>query len=218
MLRIYRDIQPGELLAFGGDCSAGCGDFSAGHVISKTHMDVPIVFHSPVISSEMTNVVVPMFEQLFDITGNRPLVCYERNNGGFFEMDRMATLNRLSKFEIYKQESIGQTDKPTPNKFGLDMTGSLRSPLLSNLKDHIDNNLLKIYDKMTIIELMSFVKVQHSNFQKAEAEKGAHDDLVMSLAIAAYMLQFLKLKIIYDGGCVKVDERRALSSGKRWGY
>jgi len=208
MLRIYRDIQPGELLVFGGDCSAGCGDYSAGHVVSKTRMDVPIVYHSPVISTEMTNTVVPLFETLFDITNNKPLVCYERNNGGFFEMDRMAALNRLGKFDIYQQEAIGQSDKPTPNKFGIDMTGYMRSPLLSNLKGYIDNNLLKIYDKLTIIEMMSFVKVQHSNFQKAEAEKGAHDDLVMSLAIAVYMLQFVKSSVIYSGGYIKTDDRR----------
>ena len=54
--------------------------------------------------------------------------------------------------------------------------------MLQDLKDAIDNKIPTIHDKPTISELYSFVLVQTNTTVKAQAEHGAHDDLVMSLA------------------------------------
>jgi hypothetical protein len=50
------------------------------------------------------------------------------------------------------------------------------------LKEAIDKKLLTLYDKPTINELFSFIIKQTETAWKAQAESGAHDDLVMSLA------------------------------------
>jgi hypothetical protein len=57
------------------------------------------------------------------------------------------------------------------------------------LKDAIDKRLITLYDRPTINELFSFVEVKTSTSWKAQAESGAHDDLIMSLAGAWQLYQ-----------------------------
>jgi hypothetical protein len=61
--------------------------------------------------------------------------------------------------------------------------------MLSMLKDAIDNRVIKIYDRPTVNEMFSFVQVRTSSSWRAQAESGAHDDLIMSLAGAWQMYQ-----------------------------
>jgi hypothetical protein len=76
------------------------------------------------------------------------------------------------------------------NKLGHDTNSATRPTMLAHLKDAIDNMLINIYDKMTIEEMFSFVvKLTPGGNWKAEAEVGAHDDLIMSLAGAWQMYQ-----------------------------
>jgi hypothetical protein len=63
--------------------------------------------------------------------------------------------------------------------------------MLQELKDSVDTRLLSIYDKPTITELFSFIVSQTSSSWKAQAEQGAHDDLVMALSIAWQLYQLV---------------------------
>jgi hypothetical protein len=165
------------------------GDYCAVQFLSKTNIDVPLVYHAKITAVEMTNSLFPVLEQIHDITGIKPLVAYERNAGGVFEMERLAAMNRLNKYQIYKQPNIGRTDPPDQVKFGWTTSSATRPAMLSGLKEAIDQKILRIYDKFTIEELYSFVVVPTATMWKAQAEEGAHDDLVMSLAIAWQMYQ-----------------------------
>ena len=57
------------------------------------------------------------------------------------------------------------------------------------LKEAIDNRLLTIWDKPLINEMFAFIISQTSSSWKAQAEQGAHDDLIMALAIAWQLYQ-----------------------------
>lgn len=70
-----------------------------------------------------------------------------------------------------------------------DTNTATRPKMLADLKEAIDKRLIKIYDKRTINEMFSFIVVQTSTAWKAQAEKGANDDLVMALAIAWQLQQ-----------------------------
>lgn len=187
--RQYRKIEPNEMIVAFADTSAGMGDYSACQFLSKTKIDVPLVYHSKKIATEMTNEIYPVLEKIFDITGIKPLVAYERNNGGVFELERLATLNRLGKFDIYKMITYGKSTNPTPVKLGWDTNTATRPKMLADLKDAIDNQALTIYDRATVEEMFSFVLVETTSSVKAQAESGAHDDLVMSLAGAWQLFQ-----------------------------
>lgn len=188
-LRQFREITPQEFILVFADTSAGMGDYCAVQFLSKTHIDVPMVYHTKSIATEMTNAIYPILEKIYDITGIKPVVAYERNNGGLFELERLAALNRLGKYDIFKMPNSGRIDNPEPTKLGWDTNVATRPIMLQGLKEAVDNKLLRVYDKQTITELYSFVLVQTTSTIKAQAERGAHDDLVMSLAGAWQMYQ-----------------------------
>lgn len=189
MFRRYRPYRKGEFYLVAADTSAGGGDFCAAQFLSKTHLDVPSVYHSPDTATSMTPLIHEELEQIFDITGVKPVVAYERANGGAFEMDRLASLNRLGKYTIFVMPGYGQVENVESKKLGWDTNTATRPNMQKELKDAIDNQLITLYDKPTISELFSFIVVQTSSSWKAQAEKNAHDDLVMALAIAWQMYQ-----------------------------
>ena len=65
--------------------------------------------------------------------------------------------------------------------------------MLQDLKEAIDGQLLKLYDKATVNELFTFII---SKTGKPQAEQNTHDDLVMSLAIAWQLYQLVPMRYI----------------------
>ena len=189
MFRQYRNIEKGEFIIVGADTSAGMGDYCAVQFLSKTKLDIPLVYHSKLLATEMTNAIYPVIEKIADVTGIKPVVAYERNNGGVFELERLAALNRLGKYRIYKMITYGNVDNPNESKLGWDTNTATRPKMLADWKEAIDKHLIAIYDKPTIEEHFSFILSQTSSSVKAMAEVNAHDDLVMSCAIAYQLYQ-----------------------------
>jgi hypothetical protein len=68
----------------GVDTAAGGSDYCAAQFLSKTKLDVPIVYHSHTLASEMTPVLQEELERIYDLTRVPPVIAYERNNGGVF--------------------------------------------------------------------------------------------------------------------------------------
>jgi len=191
MWRRYRKYKQGEFFVVFADTATGAGDYCACQFLSKTNLDVPAVYHSKTIASEMTPLIHLELERICDETGIRPVVAFERNNGGVYELERLATLNRDGKYLIYQTRINTGTTKTTEKtvKLGWDTNSATRPTMILMLKEAIDNKLLKIYDKPTINEMFSFINVQTSTSWKAQAEVGAHDDLIMSLAGAWQLYQ-----------------------------
>jgi hypothetical protein len=192
MFRQYRNIEKGEFFVVFADTSAGGSDYNACQFLSKTKIDIPLIYHQKGIATEMTNSIFPVIEKIFDLTGITPMVAYETNNGGIFELERLSQLNRLSKFSIYKQQTHGTTFSEQTEKIGWTTNVATRPRMLQDFKNAIDNKLVKIYDKQTIAELYSFIIGKTG---KPEAESNAHDDLVMSGAGAWQLYQECEPKI-----------------------
>lgn len=189
--RRYREYKPGEFYVVFADTAAGGGDFCAAHFLCRERLDIPTVYHKKTIATEMTPELHQELERIYDITGVQPVVAYERNNGGIFELERLAALNKRGKYRMYKKKDhtgTGKGAKDTP-KLGWDTNSATRPAMLADLKQAIDNKLFTIYDRPTINEMFSFVEVQTNVSWRAAAEKGAHDDLVMALAGVWQMYQ-----------------------------
>lgn len=190
MFRKYRDFEPGEMIVVGVDTSMGLGDYVACQFLSKRRLDVPLVYHSKRTMTEFTPILHLALEKVYDETSVRPVVAIERANGGAFEMDRLAALNRLNKYDLFKMPSFGRESPPEAVKLGWDTNTATRPKMLQDLKDAIDKRILTIYDKETVGEMFSFIVCQTSSSIKAMANKGSHDDLIMALAIA-YQLSLI---------------------------
>lgn len=185
----FRTINKGEFIVCAVDTASGGLDYTAAQFLSKTKIDVPLVFHSKITTSDFIPSLHRILEKIFTITGVKPYVALERQNGGSFLMDRLAGLNLNYKYELFKMPNFGRTDPPQSVRLGFDMNTASRPKALQDLKDAIDKKVLTIYDKQTINELYSFIVVQTSSSWKAQAEKNAHDDLVMALAISWQLYQ-----------------------------
>ena len=189
MLNRYRKLEQGEFIVVGVDTAAGGGDYCAAQFLSKTKLDVPIVYHSKSLATKMTPILFNELERIYDITRIPPVVAYERNNGGVFEMERLAALNRSNKYRVFIMPTYGNVDNPEAKKLGWITSTASRPKMLADLKEAIDKRLIKLYDKRTSNEVFSCIVVQTSTAWKAQAEVGANDDLVMALAIAWQLQQ-----------------------------
>jgi hypothetical protein len=187
MFRRFRQYQKGEFIICAADTSSGGGDYSCAQFLSKTNLDVPVVYHSKQTASEMTPLIAIELDKIYKQTGVKPVVAYETNNGGVFELQRLATLNREGNWSMYLQKTLGTTvGLETTEKYGFNTNSATRPAILQILKEAIDNQLITIYDKPTISEMFSFIIKPNG---RPEAEQSSHDDLVMSLAIAWQMYQ-----------------------------
>lgn len=183
--RRYRKWQTDEFILCYADTSWGGVDYSAAQFLSKDNLDVPLVYHQQGLASDMTPQLHLELERIYDITKVKPVVSFERNNGGVAELERLKALNRNGKYRIYTQyKGYGTTEETEEDvRLGHDTNSATRPTMLGLLKDAIDNKLIRIYDKLTVEEMFSFVvKMGTSGNWKAQAETGAHDDLIMSLA------------------------------------
>lgn len=189
--RRYRAYRPDEFYVVGVDTSWGGTDYCVAQFMSKTVLDVPVVYHSRALATEMTPLIHAELEKIHDHTGVKPVVAFERNNGGVAELERLATLNRNGKYIIYTEKSgIGTTDLVENTvKLGWTTSSASRPIMLSMLKEAIDSKLIRVYDKPTVNEMFAFIVSQTSSSWKAQAEQGAHDDLIMALAIAWQLYQ-----------------------------
>jgi hypothetical protein len=189
MWRQYRKIEPKEFLLFSVDTASGGGDYTTCQVLSKTKIDAPLVYQSKVTTSDFIPNLVQTLNKVFDITGVKPVVCFERNNGGAFLIERVAGLNMAGKYEVFLMPKYGNEANGEASLLGWSTNTATRPKMLQELKDAMDKKLIKIYDRQTIMECLSFIIVKTSSSWKAQAERKAHDDLVMALAIAWQMYQ-----------------------------
>ncbi len=187
MLRLYRELERSEFVVVAVDCAQGGIDSNFGQFISKSKADVPLVFEKKCVAADMTPIIHQALEWIYDKTGVQPIVAFERNMGGASEMSRLQKLNRQGKYRIYQKRAFGDvTGEEITEHLGFDTNPQTRPQMLGDLKQAIDNQLLRIYDKTTIDELGKFIINKRG---RAEAASNCHDDAVMSLAIAWQLYQ-----------------------------
>ncbi len=189
-IRSFRAIGRGEFILCFVDTAGGGGDSVAAQFLSQEKLDIPQILHSEESITEMTPVIHRELERIYDLTGIQPVVAYERNNGGAYEMERLASLNRAGKYKIYQTKKLDENnDIVETGKLGYDTNSATRPEMLQMWQEVINKQLVTIYDEITITEHFSFVVVKTSSSWRAEAEVGAHDDTVMSGAGVWQMYQ-----------------------------
>lgn len=209
----FRPWQANEFVLCFADVAAGGRDNCAVQFMSHKWLDIPEVYHANVTGSYMTPLIHQELTKISEITGIAPIVAFERNNGGNFEMDRLARLNRYGAYRIYTMKNIDPTGRLIDTgKYGFETNTATRPKMLQDLKDALEGELLHLYHRQTVNELFSFV-IKPTG--KAEAEENAHDDLVMALAGVWQMYQTEAPMDQTGGGVVETESR--YGSGKEAG-
>lgn len=200
LIKQFRPLKRGEFIVVGVDTAAGGIDNCTGQFMSQTNHDVPLVYAENVTATEMTPKMYTMLSKIYDATGVRPVVAFERNNGGVFELERLQRMNKRDKFVIYQTPNFGDIVEQEPTKIGWETNGATRPKMLSDLKEAIDRHLIIVYDNATIEEMFSFVIMQGKTRWKAAADVGKHDDRLMALAIAYQLYQTERPSDNYGAG------------------
>ena len=74
MYRTYRTLETNEFILCAVDTASGGGDYTAAQFLSKTKIDVPLVYHSKTTTSDYIPTLADTLNKIFDITGVRPVV------------------------------------------------------------------------------------------------------------------------------------------------
>jgi hypothetical protein len=85
--------------------------------------------------------------------------------------------------------------KDEPEREGFPTNDRTRTQIITALRNANDDDTVFIHDKQTLNEMETFI--QNEKTGKFEAQKGCHDDTVMSLAIGSYCLKFLTVDETY---------------------
>jgi hypothetical protein len=167
-LRIWKHPDPYAEYILAADASYGRGqDYSAFHVINLYNGEQVAEFYS-------NKTALTEFARAIHDTGNDynlAHVVIERNGLGIPLIQEL--------FDRLEYENIWMDDK---QEFGYQMSTKAREKVLSSLEESLRTSRFRINSERTVDELNTFVITDTG---KIEADKGYHDDLVMSLALAA---------------------------------
>jgi len=162
-------------------------DYSTCHVIDVTT--------SEIVAEYKGKIPPDRFGEMLNDLGrhyNNALLAPENNTFGYTTVMKLKELNYPN---LYYQKSRGvylgsYTPQSEKEVGGFSTQGQSRVQIISKLEEMIRNKMLKSYSQRLYDELKTFVW----KGQKAQAMKGQHDDLVMSLAIGTWLFD------LYGGG------------------
>ena len=111
---------------------------------------------------------------------NKALIAPETN----FSTYPTKMLNIMGYQKLYVREVEDEYTGRIKHSFGFQTNRLTRPVILSELIRIIRDHASLLNDEDTILEMLTFVRNED---MRAEAEPGAHDDLVMALAISYYI-------------------------------
>jgi len=157
-------------------------DYSTFHIIDTNTSEVVAEYKGKIKPDNFAELI-----NEFGLKYCKALVCPENNSYGY------ATILKLQELKYpklyYRKKSqvyIGDYVPPSSAEIaGFNTNGKTRSTMLSKLEEVLRNRQLISYSSRFYEEL----KVFTWNTGRAEARSGFNDDLVMSLAIGAWILE-----------------------------
>jgi len=185
-LWIWKEPQEGKEYIIGVDCAEGQGennDNSSFQIVEATSCEQVAEFYS--------NTVPPhVFAQILNEIGkfyNNALLVVEANGPG------SAVLSNLQS-QLYYDNIYFQNSNTKNPKAGIRMSQSNRPLFLESLQNKIINDSMRINSIRITNELQTFE--YNSTTKKAQAQKGKHDDAIISLCLAVFVRDQLNQDIV----------------------
>ena len=173
---IWQEPQDGHQYIMGVDVAEGRGenaDNSAFQIFDMATMDQVAEFYSnTILPHEFVTVV-----RQVGIYYNTALVVVEIGSTGSAIVDQLE--HNLFYENLYYQRS-GNSERA-----GIVMNKGSRPAILGAMQNYLENNLARINSSRLLRELETFRL--HKDKKRFEAERGHHDDLIMSLAVALHV-------------------------------
>ena len=173
-MRVWQEPQAHYSYLIACDTALGRDrDYSAFHIINAYNGQQVAEFYSNKTPINDFAKIIAEQGMLYNIAH---VIC-ERNTIGNNLIDWL--------YNMYEYENLWADER---GDMGFQVTATNRETLLANLEEALRTDLLKINSIRTCDELMTFIVNDHG---RVEAEKGYHDDLIMSLALAVHLYKNL---------------------------
>ena len=174
-MRVWKDPEPFYDYIIGVDTALGRDrDYSAAQIVNLYNGEVVAEFYS-------NKTPINEFATILNKEGlyyNIANMVVERNTVGNHVLDLL--------YNDLEYENVWHDDKGLP---GFQVTQKNRETILSELEESIRTNVLKINSERTLNELNTFVITSSG---KINADKGRHDDLIMSLSLANHVMKHVR--------------------------
>lgn len=135
------------------------------------------------------------------------LMCIESNFSSFPNKE----LVRLGYTNMFVREKEDRFSGVIDKSYGFKTTSVTRPVIIAELVKIVRESVELIYDKLTLEEMLTFVRNEKG---RPEAQQGAHDDLVMGLAIAYYA----RNQVVFDMEPITVAQAFNFKSEEPVGY
>jgi hypothetical protein len=173
-ITIYNEPKDGHPYVIGGDVAEGGADRLAGQVISNRDGTQAAVLHGYMDTDDYARQIYCLGKYY-----NTALVSIEAN----FNKVPIKVLQDLLYWNMFKRETVDSIEEHRQEKYGFVTDRFTRPIIIDLLKSVVRDSVDTLSDMATIDEMFTFV---YNKMNKAEAEAGKHDDLVIALAIAHY--------------------------------
>ena len=172
---IFKEPETGRPYAIGGDTAGEGSDFFAGQVLDNITGEQVATLHQRYDEDQYARQMYCLGEYY-----NKALLGIETN----FSSYPVKMLEKMGYRKLYVREVEDEYTGRIRPSFGFRTDLRTRPVIIAGLVEALRDHARLINDTRTIEELLTFTRNQDG---RAEAEHGAHDDLVMSLAIAWYI-------------------------------
>jgi hypothetical protein len=177
---IWKDPIPGRKYVISSDVARGdAADYSTFHVIDYSECEVVVEFMGKYPPDKLADLLAE-YGKMY----NNAIICPEQNTFGYFTCVKLRDTGYPCLYypnstgDIFAYKASNPEDVP-----GFSTQQKTRNQILAKLEEVIRTDLLKTYSQRLYDQLQSFV--WHGS--KASASKDSHDDLVMSIAIGAWL-------------------------------
>ena len=174
-IRIYHRPRDGYPYVIGGDTAGDGSDSFVGQVLDNTTGEQAATLRH---QSDEDLYAKQMY--CLGMYYNTALIGIETNWSTYPVME----LERLRYPKQYVRESVDDYTHKVRHAFGFWTSTKTRPIILSELIKAVREDVSILNDETTMGEMLTFVRDEH---YKPTAEDGAHDDCVMSLAIAHHI-------------------------------
>ena len=195
----------------GGDTAGEGSDWFTGHVLNaKTGKQVARLRHQMDEDLYVRQMYcLGYYYQSKDKEGRMSpaLMCIESNFSSYPNKE----LVRLGYTNMFVREKEDRFSGVIDKSYGFKTTSVTRPVIIAELVKIVRESVELIYDKLTLEEMLTFVRNEKG---RPEAQQGAHDDLVMGLAIAYYA----RNQVVFDMEPITVAQAFNFKSEEPVGY
>lgn len=189
-IEIYNDVDKTTDYVIGGDTAGEGSDYFVGQVLSREGKQVARLRHQ--MDADLYTKQMYCLGSYF----NNALLAIEVN----FDSFPIRELERLKYWNMYIREQEDTYTGAIKKAHGFRTDKFTRPRIISQLVEIVRENTYLFNDKLTLEEMLTFVRNEKG---RAEAQQGAHDDLIMAVAIAFDALKQLpavkkKQKVRHD--------------------